>query len=597
MATASTAPLPADVSQALPADFVANPVFFLCLIAAIGLVYLFCRQKFNERSNAGNGDYVYQLLPSQLATPQEYNKGFLTYFGAMVFVVLLLSLIGPKDLGALGITLPQGLSNGGIALAAALLLVGVLPNVPVLQEIERRLRQYAHEIAYIPGSALATAERLSSAEFDFSSYDGDALFSDEMRGVERTDFTQSRRSLEYAWARLCALIYEQKSRLTVGAGDMLDTGLLLAYKNDLDLIESSKKSMEAEVAAYRTEKAAKPGYTNAALNSAIRSNLRKLYILLGCAVRIKKQPHNDINLALKGLGFKLDTAQIQRTNSDLKIVGLTVVAACVLLLEFTAVAISLAGVWQPSPVFPPNFVQPFVETAWVLIPHVIAIMVADLIRRRAIGNNWWFAGAGKARQAVPANYIRVAVVCGIAGYCGLVLWGVVFSAPTIEGLKIDAPYALLAMATGGAYVWHLDNAELDRRPLPTREIGYHALMTAVCGFIAATASWSIVFGTPAAVLDRILLTTALSIAVGLVLAWYVPRAAAAVRNTPLAEAKAERLRNLEALAAKRMGAAAEQWLDRPHPALDNKTPRLAASNIEDFEHVVSLLQGPQGLAA
>jgi len=74
-------------------------VFFACLTGAIGLIYLFCRQKFGERSITGNGDYAYQLLPRQLATREEYSKGFLIYFGAMALTVLLLSLIGPKKPG------------------------------------------------------------------------------------------------------------------------------------------------------------------------------------------------------------------------------------------------------------------------------------------------------------------------------------------------------------------------------------------------------------------------------------------------------------------------------------------------------------------
>ncbi len=78
MTTLSTLPMQFGVS--LDKD---GLVFFACLTAAIGLVYLFCRPKFGERSITGNGDYAYQLLPRQLATREEYSKGFLIYFGAM----------------------------------------------------------------------------------------------------------------------------------------------------------------------------------------------------------------------------------------------------------------------------------------------------------------------------------------------------------------------------------------------------------------------------------------------------------------------------------------------------------------------------------
>src|SRR5262245_40545797 len=87
--------------------------------------------------------------------------------------------------------------------------------------------------------------------------------------------------------------------------------------------------------------------------------------------------------------------------------------------------------------------------------HFVAIMVADLIRRRAIKKGGWF------RPTTSANYVRVAVVCGLAGYAGLVLWGLgQVRALRLDELLIDAPYALLAMATGGFYVYHLDNVQM-----------------------------------------------------------------------------------------------------------------------------------------
>ena len=140
-------------------------------------------------------------------------------------------------------------------LAIAFVLMGALPNVPGLMVIETFLRQYAHERAYIPDAARATADRLAAAEFDFTSYQGEALQSPEMRGVEPADFTRSRHTLEHVWARLCCLVFVQKSYRIEGLTDSLDAGLLRDYQRDLELVESQKKSMEAKVAAYRTARA------------------------------------------------------------------------------------------------------------------------------------------------------------------------------------------------------------------------------------------------------------------------------------------------------------------------------------------------------
>src|SRR4051794_21120763 len=146
------------------------PLFYGCIGAAIWLVYLFCRKQFAERIVTTNSDYIYQLLPGQLATREEYSKGFMIYFVSVAAMVALLSLLGPENLKSLGITLPTGLTYVTLPLAIALILMGALPNVPGLTTIERRLREYAHERAYIPDAARATAQRLAAADFDFSSY-------------------------------------------------------------------------------------------------------------------------------------------------------------------------------------------------------------------------------------------------------------------------------------------------------------------------------------------------------------------------------------------------------------------------------------------
>src|SRR5215204_1607962 len=157
----TTPPTAAMQFAGIPLDDLRSLALFIaCLAAALGLVYLFCQKKFGEPSSSGSDDLVDQMLPRYLATREEYSKGFLTYFATMAATVLLLSLIGPKDLAALGVPLPKELSSVAIPLAAALLLTGVMPNVPVLLDIEKWVRKYAHERAYIPAAARATAQRL-----------------------------------------------------------------------------------------------------------------------------------------------------------------------------------------------------------------------------------------------------------------------------------------------------------------------------------------------------------------------------------------------------------------------------------------------------
>jgi hypothetical protein len=577
-----------------------SPLFFGCLIAAIGLVYLFCSQKFGERSVVGNDDYVYQLTPRQLATPEEYSKGFLIYLSTMVSAVVILSLIGPKNLHALGLPVGQDVSYAVVPLAVAFVLISVLPNVPMLQEIERRLRQYAHERAYIPAGARATADRLSAADFEFSSYAG-SLQTRDLRGVEQTDLIQPRRSLEHDWARLSCLVYEEKSRRLSGTIGPLDAGLLQDYKRDLELIEARTKSMEVEVATYRAEKARNPAYTNDALHQTIRNSLHKLYILLGCAVRLKKQPHDDINLALRAFGFKLDQPPVRVDNRDLLMVGMVVMAASVLLLGFAAVEAAHLRLWVVSDVFPQTWYQPFTDTIEAVIIYGAGILMADFVRKRRIRRGSWFSSNGLFKWPSTANYVRIAFVSGLAGYAGSILWGLAFGGITADQLKLTAPFILLPAATGAFYVYHLDNIELNMRPSRLRELGWQTIVTAICGLIAASASFAVLFGDVSLVADQILLKAAISAVVGFSLAWYIPKAAAAAkeRSDPLTLARKERIGLLEAAALRRFGhtTPAADWLEQSHGALDGRSPRSAAADVEGYEKAISLLQGPQAVIA
>ena len=118
-------------------------LFFASIGAAIWLVYVFCQRKFAERSVTRKGDFIYQLLPQQLATREEYSRGFLIYFGSMALLLVVLSLLGANNIEQLGITLPKHLSYIGVPLAIAFVLMGALPNVPELMLIETFLRQFA----------------------------------------------------------------------------------------------------------------------------------------------------------------------------------------------------------------------------------------------------------------------------------------------------------------------------------------------------------------------------------------------------------------------------------------------------------------------
>ena len=130
------------------------------------------------------------------------------------------------------------------------------------------------------------------------------------------------------------------------------------------------------------------------------------------------------------------------------------------------------------------------------------------------------------------------------------------------------------------------------------EIGSQALVTALCGLVS-TPVWLALGGAVQGNVDFIALVTLFAAVVGASLAWYLPQAAASRRYDPMAEARQARIVMLRAAAVDRFRNAelADQWLMRPHPSLDNRTPRDAAADIELCIKALGLLHGPLAVAA
>jgi len=566
-----------------------------CIALGILIVALLSIRKFAEpTAEKAEDEFVAQLLPRYLATKDQYSRAMIGYVSSMVGILCLLSAVGPRLLELF----PELAPFKAVApVGFALLLVGALTNVPWLQDIEWRIRLFWHERAYIPAAARAIADTLRAANFDFASYgQPTAMARAPMRGTEPGDFQAPRGSIEYGWARLSCLSYELGWRRDAGETDALDAEMLDRYATDLDNIAAKRQQLEADMAQYRQEKARNPFYENNELRKAIASALKKLYVLLVCAVRLKAIPATDINAVFRSFGFILGPPP-QPRNKDLIIVGLTIMTGALLMLTFVAVAVGDVGLWTVSDNFPQDMVQPFMWSLSALLVHGVAIVTADRVRAKRLRKGIWYEVAGQRRQRNEANYIRVALWCALTGYVALYLWGLIFQPPTLFLAKGTAPFALLPAATGGFYSYHLDNVELGQRPARPWEIGSQVVATALCALVA-TPVWLGLRGAISGNIDFIILVTLFGAVVGGSLAYYVPRTAAR-RYDPMDEARTVRSTMLRAAALDRFKSAdlADQWLAQPNAALDNHTPSEAAADIELCIKALGLLQGPLALAA
>jgi hypothetical protein len=563
--------------------------FLLALALAVIVVFLFSMQKFAEPTGSDKDhDFLTPLLPKFMTTPQEYSRALIFYITTMILCVVLLSFLGPRVVALGSTSVPD--APAALPLFIALVLVGVLPNVPWLQELELHLRRFAHERALVPRAARATAEKLGAADIDFTRYNSDQVLSAPgMRGVQSSDMAAPRDTLEYAWARLSCLLYQLRRQQDMGMNLPFDGEVLDRYARDLDNLALKRKSLEDEIERYRAEKAKNNYYANSDLQRTIRQMLYQLYTLLGCAVRLKLD--SDF---IQAFGFELPPHQAAPSNRSIMIVGLSVMTASVFLVVYAAIGAAWLGklenVWTPSELFPVQTYQPFVWAISSLLAHGTAILVGDWFRKRKLSRGHWFSHTSALPRRNPANYVLTGVMCALSGIVVNFLWGLLFAGPSWILAIYALPVSLLPAVTGSFYVYHLDHVELQCRPMRAVEVGLQAVVTGFCAFAATHASLGMV-GVPAAV-DYLALYFVVGLIVGGSLAWYIPRAANLRANDPLLAELRSRVDILKAEARKRFGRddLADAWIDQPNSGLDNMSPRQGSASLATFEKALTILR-------
>ena len=564
------------------------PYFFGALVVAIAIVFLYSRQRFGESTvETTPEDLMAQLLPKYLATKEEYSNGLLIYIAAMTALLVALSFLGNPVLDLVQLKFTQGAANAiAIPILVALALVGLVPNVPYLKDIEWNIRHFAHQRAFIPAAALATTETLTAAGFDFSQYrDADALA--DMDGVEAEDFERPRGSLLYDWARLNCILYALKARYD----SYLDGDLLKHYEHDVGSIYDRRQELISEVLEFKRKRLENPRYTDEPLRRKLKAALWQLYILVGCAVRLRAGPGADIYQIWRMFGFVLRPVVSPPEYRDTMLVGLAVMSGSAFAAVYLVFGLAQTGLWQPSNFFPAKAYETLIWAVSAGMAHGAAIFVSDHIRDDLNTKDRWFFARGSARVANGANYVRIAVGCAVVGYGVLFLWGLLFQPPSLGMAEGVLPFALLPATTGAFYAYHLDNVELASRPPRRWEVALQALATGAVGFVAAGAWLSLGDVPLAGNIDYVLLVTSLGAVVGGSLGWYIPEAVSQNRYNPLDEAKKERALSLEAMAAEKFDNfdKAKEWLSTPLALLKDVSPTAAAATIEGYQEAVVLL--------
>jgi hypothetical protein len=134
----------------------------------LGVLLVFSLRRFNELLFALSPDLA-ALLPhytaASLTRRKQFRLGFAAYFLVYAFVYVGLCLCQPLAAWAFKAGSGAGLADSWTSPAGPLLvvsfLVGVLPNLPLVEEVEHALRRIGHRIAGIPDNLLQLIDEVA----------------------------------------------------------------------------------------------------------------------------------------------------------------------------------------------------------------------------------------------------------------------------------------------------------------------------------------------------------------------------------------------------------------------------------------------------
>ena len=137
-------------------------------VFGLGVLLAFSLRRFNELLFTPSPELAV-LLPretaSSLTRRKQFRLGFTAYFLVFAFVYLGLCLCQPLAAWAFLAGSDSTLANSWATPAGPLLvasfLVGVLPNLPIVEEVEHAVRRIGHRIAGIPDNLLQLIDEVA----------------------------------------------------------------------------------------------------------------------------------------------------------------------------------------------------------------------------------------------------------------------------------------------------------------------------------------------------------------------------------------------------------------------------------------------------
>jgi hypothetical protein len=549
------------------------------------VIIIFGVQKFNEPTFQASEEQPETLFaPRFLALPRQYVNALLFYLGCLTAFFLVGSATGAK--GFAGILTDSAIKPESFPLALALIIVGVIPNLKWVQNVELFFRRVAHRRAFIPEGARLMQTRLRGANFDFSKYDKpDILQDDVFRTLNRSDFDAPRNSVEHRWARFTCLIYALRQVDEGGSGDAddfgniaqgLDEAFLSAYRPEYKRLLALHKDLEHRIPRYR--KGTRSDSDIDDLVDALQRALRRTYMFVGCAVRLKYSIDARAIDALARFGFEVKP--LLPAPSIFYLIRWAALAMPALVF-LTVMATTLVGLAIPQ-----DGSQTLQQTAlkWAfsgLLIHGSAAWAAYKLRGHLKLKSEW--------EGRPLQIVTAGIVGAFVGFAAMLGFVAAFGTKPLDFGRVLGllPWMALPGTTGAFTAFFLDtpiNVDRGRR---VREALIQGFVTALATYLILTFQ-----GDPNMTTEFKYFIIFVTLLIGGSLGFFLPHCHRELERAPMAVEVQSRIEEFRWEAARILDddAKVDEWLNQPAPSLRSLTPMAAAKSAAGSDRVRAMFR-------